>query len=105
MAGIKSGKDNKDKLWREAIGVLLIFIGLFLALALISYNPFDQSFTVTSSAKSHNYAGVVGSYLADGIINLSVGLAGYLFPILFVFLGVLVITGRTDSRIDFAIKS
>ncbi|WP_374076598.1 DNA translocase FtsK [Bdellovibrio bacteriovorus] len=41
-------------------------MGLFLALALISYNPFDPSMnSIGQGLKATNYCGIVGSFLAD----------------------------------------
>ncbi len=52
-------------------------MGLFLALALISYNPFDPSLnSMGQGLKATNYCGIVGSFLAD-IMYQFLGLAAW----------------------------
>lgn len=53
----------------RAIG--LLGIGLFLALALVSYNPQDPSFnSIGQGLKTLNYCGLIGSFLADLIYQI-----------------------------------
>lgn len=59
----------------SAIGFL--GLGLFLALALISYNPFDPSLnSIGQGLKATNYCGIVGSFLAD-LLYQFLGLAAW----------------------------
>jgi len=58
----------KEKLKYEAGGILLIAVGVFLFLSLISYHPLDPSFFSYTSSKVkgiHNWMGIVGAYLSD----------------------------------------
>ena len=54
------------KFRQDVIAIGFLGLGLFLALALISYNPQDPSFnSLGQGLKSLNYCGIVGSFLAD----------------------------------------
>ena len=60
----------------RAIG--LMGLGLFLALALVSYNPQDPSFnSLGQGLKTLNYCGIIGSFLAD-LIYQAFGLTAWL---------------------------
>ncbi len=60
----------------RAIG--LLGLGLFLALALVSYNPQDPSFnSIGQGLKTLNYCGIIGSFLAD-LIYQAFGLTAWL---------------------------
>lgn len=54
------------KFRQDVIAISFLGTGLFLALALISYNPFDPSMnSIGQGLKATNYCGIVGSFLAD----------------------------------------
>jgi S-DNA-T family DNA segregation ATPase FtsK/SpoIIIE len=54
------------KFRQDVIAIGFLGLGLFLALALISYNPQDPSFnSLGQGLKSLNYCGIVGSFMAD----------------------------------------
>ncbi|NWG02372.1 MAG: DNA translocase FtsK 4TM domain-containing protein, partial [Syntrophaceae bacterium] len=58
----------REKLKHEIIGILLIAVGVFLFLSLVSYHPMDPSFFSYTSSKVkeiHNWMGIVGSYLSS----------------------------------------
>ena len=60
----------------KAIGFLSL--GLFVALALVSYNPKDPSFnSIGHGFKTMNYCGLLGSFLADLVYQL-IGLSAWL---------------------------
>ncbi|MCS7280031.1 MAG: DNA translocase FtsK 4TM domain-containing protein [Desulfobacterota bacterium] len=61
---------------KELAGVSLFGIFLFLLFSLISYHPFDPSFTTVSSVV-HNYCGKAGSYISDLLIQCF-GLSSYI---------------------------
>jgi len=62
-------------------GMFLIFFTVFMLLALISYNPADPSFSNYNSAGNiKNIAGIVGSYMADGLFLLF-GIAAFFIPV------------------------
>lgn len=54
------------KFRQDVIAISFLGIGLFLALALVSYNPYDPSMnSIGQGLKASNYCGIVGSFLAD----------------------------------------
>ena len=76
----------KEKLKHEIIGILLIAVGVFLFLSLVSYHPMDPSlFSYTSSkAKGiHNWMGIVGSYLS-GLLFQGFGFPSFLVSLVLV---------------------
>ena len=57
----------KERLRYEVVGILLVAIGVFLFLSLVSYSPLDPSFFsyTTSKVKDiHNWMGIVGAHLS-----------------------------------------
>ena len=59
------------KFRRDIIGLIWLALGLFLALALMSYHPTDPSFNaIGRAAKVANYCGYFGSFLADFLYQL-----------------------------------
>lgn len=58
------------ELKKEILGIGLIGLSIFLMVSLISYHPKDPSFTGSSSGPVKNFCGKVGSYIADGLIQL-----------------------------------
>jgi S-DNA-T family DNA segregation ATPase FtsK/SpoIIIE len=51
---------------RDIIGIIWMSMGIFLALALFSYNPTDPSLnSIGKSIQVHNYCGYFGSFLSD----------------------------------------
>ena len=72
----------KEKLKREIIGILLVALGIFLFVSLVTFDPADPSFFSYSSSKVreiHNWMGVVGSYMA-GLLFQGFGLPSFLIP-------------------------
>src|SRR4030065_2838330 len=70
----------KEKLKHEIIGILLIAVGVFLFLSLVSYPPMDPSFFSYTSSKVkeiHNGMGVVGAYLS-GLLFQGFGFPSFL---------------------------
>ncbi|MDF3047472.1 MAG: translocase FtsK [Candidatus Midichloriaceae bacterium] len=65
-------------------GLLLVGFGIFISVALLSYNAMDPSFNrVGEVAKISNWAGLWGAYIAGPLIN-GFGL-GLIVPILFLY--------------------
>lgn len=60
---------------------ILLSVGLFLILALVTYNPQDPSWSYASSNNSEvqNVGGIVGAWCADILIHLF-GYLAFLFP-------------------------
>lgn len=72
----------KEKLKREIVGILLIALGIFLFMSLVTFDPVDPSFFSYSSSKTkeiHNWMGAVGSYMA-GLLFYAFGLPSFLIP-------------------------
>lgn len=78
----------KEKLKHEIIGILLIAVGVFLFLSLVSYHPMDPSFFSYTSPKVkeiHNWTGIVGAYIS-GLLRQGFGYSSFLIPfVLIVF--------------------
>ncbi|MCS7079897.1 MAG: DNA translocase FtsK [Chloracidobacterium sp.] len=78
----------------EAVGILLGFCALTLALALLSFHPDDVSWSVSASVTQiHNAIGVVGAAASDALLQ-SLGLTAYALPLLIGFHAVQVFRGR-----------
>jgi S-DNA-T family DNA segregation ATPase FtsK/SpoIIIE len=76
----------KEKLKHEIIGILLIAVGVFLFLSLISYHPMDPSFFSYTSPRMkeiHNWMGIVGSYLS-GLLFQGFGFPSFLVSLVLV---------------------
>lgn len=56
-----------ERFRKDALGVFLLAVGVFIALSLFSYNPSDPSFTTFSkdAGKIKNLCGFVGSFLSE----------------------------------------
>lgn len=70
---------SKDKLWREVAGVSLLFVSIYIALSLASYNASDPSWNSVSGEGTGNLGGKFGAYLSDGIFQ-GFGLSAFIFP-------------------------
>ena len=68
----------------EIVAVLLLAVGLLLTLCLVSaaFYPSDPSWNSVGQTGTHNWAGVIGAYVAAAVFQ-TIGLAGYLLPFLF----------------------
>jgi S-DNA-T family DNA segregation ATPase FtsK/SpoIIIE len=79
----------KEKLKHEIIGILLIAVGAFFFLSLVSYHPMDPSFFTYTSPKVkeiQNWMGVVGAYLS-GIFFQGFGFPSFLISFVLVVFG------------------
>jgi len=73
--------DRKEKLKKEIQGMALGAVGIFILVALVSFNAGDQSFNTYSSAgKLRNFGGRLGADLSDLFLQIF-GLASYAIPI------------------------
>jgi S-DNA-T family DNA segregation ATPase FtsK/SpoIIIE len=78
--------DKKEKLKKEIQGMALGALGLFIFIALVSFNAGDQSFnTYSSEGKLHNFGGRLGADLSDLLLQVF-GLASYAIPAGLLFL-------------------
>ncbi|MBX5494044.1 MAG: DNA translocase FtsK 4TM domain-containing protein [Bryobacteraceae bacterium] len=71
----------------EAVGVVFLFAGIALMLALVSYHPDDPSFNTAAleSARPQNIVGRVGAHVADLALQI-LGLGAFVLPVLFTVL-------------------
>ena len=77
---------TQHKRLNEATGVVLLSLGLFLWLSLMSYQAQDPSWnTAAGSTRPVNLTGYPGAYLADLLLQVF-GLAAFAFPILLLLL-------------------
>ncbi len=81
----------------EALGFLLLLIGLAFVLMLASYSPGDPSFSVATDAAPHNLLGVFGSYIADPL-HKALGWAAYGIPLALVVWGGRLMTHIGEKR-------
>jgi len=72
----------------ELVGLLLLFVGVFLALALASYRPDDPSLfhKVAEEVRPKNWTGAIGAHVA-ALAYSFLGLTCLLVPFLLVFTG------------------
>lgn len=81
---------TKNKRLNELIGILCISLAAFMALALLSYNPKDACFNVSSRGSAevavNNWMGPVGAYGADSLFQIF-GFAAFLLPVAILIVG------------------
>ncbi|MDR7102298.1 DNA translocase FtsK 4TM domain-containing protein [Croceicoccus sp. BE223] len=66
-------------------GGALVLLALFLALAMVSYNQTDGSFSTAANSGTANWMGVPGAYAADGLFLVFGPVAVLILPLLWVF--------------------
>ena len=72
----------KERLRHEVVGILLVALGIFIFLGLVSYAPMDPSFFSYTSSKVreiHNWMGIVGAY-ASSLLFQGFGFSSFLIP-------------------------
>ena len=70
---------------REGLMLTFIMLGLYLAMALVTYSPLDPGWTrIGPVGEVSNFGGRVGAWLADVFLSLF-GFLGFLFPFLLLF--------------------
>jgi DNA segregation ATPase FtsK/SpoIIIE, S-DNA-T family len=86
MATTEAAVEKKEKVTKEMKGMGLAAAGIFLAVALASFNGEDLSFnSVSTSSVTHNLGGRFGAQLADFSLQLF-GLASYIIPSTLIYL-------------------
>ncbi len=118
---VKSGSGKKspvdpDERLRHVTAFLLLLGGLLTLLALISYTPLDQSNTdigvrelfglftndpvISARADTtENWLGLLGAFLANFLINGTIGYATIFFPFLIGFWGVTIYKGESYQQV------
>jgi S-DNA-T family DNA segregation ATPase FtsK/SpoIIIE len=69
-----------NKRLNEAIGLLLLAVGLVLLLSLVSYHVQDPSWDTAAESRPLNVIGYPGSYLSD-LLFQAFGAAAFVFPL------------------------
>src|SRR5512137_2420822 len=78
--------EKKFKLQKEVKGILLGAVGLFILIALLSFNAGDPSpNTYSAGAGVHNFAGKLGADISDLFLQIF-GLASYAIPVTLLYL-------------------
>ncbi|WP_084407517.1 DNA translocase FtsK [Maridesulfovibrio bastinii] len=78
----------RDNFAKEMLGLLKLFVAVFLFISMYSYNTGDPTFNqaVSSSWKVKNLIGPIGSYAAGFLVEFF-GLGAWLFPFYFLYIG------------------
>lgn len=86
----------RHRTFKETLGIFLIAFTLLTVVSLVTYNSSDPSFNHAVSGKVgvKNYAGMVGAYLSDGLIQL-LGSAAFSLPVISLALALLLFRMET----------
>ena len=79
--------DFASKRLAEISGLLLLFLGLALFVALFTYSPEDPNFIFPDNTEIKNFFGFRGSFISD-LFFQSVGLIAYLISLTFIITGI-----------------
>jgi S-DNA-T family DNA segregation ATPase FtsK/SpoIIIE len=78
----------------DILAISLLAVGVFLALALVSYHPTDPSFnSLGKTLSAKNFCGVFGSFLAD-LMYQFFGIAAWLFVLAFINMSIRTFRGE-----------
>ncbi|MFI5089309.1 MAG: DNA translocase FtsK [Terriglobales bacterium] len=81
---------SSNRRLNELVGFLLFVAAILLLLALVSYSPADRSLNTAgpapASRPAHNWAGILGAYGSDLMLQAA-GIAAFLLPLMLAFLG------------------
>jgi S-DNA-T family DNA segregation ATPase FtsK/SpoIIIE len=82
---------TRNRRLNEILGLIVLSGAVLLLLALASYTPSDPSLntvgTYVTGRPAHNWTGMVGAYLADGMLQL-IGVAAFFLPLVLGRLGI-----------------
>jgi S-DNA-T family DNA segregation ATPase FtsK/SpoIIIE len=86
----KKNKASATNYSREAIGVILIGIGILLLLAILSYNRTDnpQLNVADNALKIKNWLGPLGAAFASPLMNFTLGYPVAVFPLMIIYAGI-----------------
>ena len=98
-ASSRSEKRNPG-LAAEIVAVLMIFVGIFALLSLVSYDARDPSWANSLEAGHgvHNYAGRAGAHFAEALLQ-SLGFMAFFIPFALGFVGIKAILPDGRSRL------
>ena len=80
------------------IGTLLVLAGVFMLIALVSYNALDQSLNTISDNPPLNLLGNPGSYISDIIVQFF-GILSIIIPVILIILGFLKIIKKLENSL------
>ena len=91
---------RKPGLAAEIVAVLMIFVGIFALLCLVSYDARDPSWANSLEAGHgvHNYAGRAGAHFAEALLQF-LGFMAFFIPFAFGFVGIKTILPDGRSRL------
>jgi DNA segregation ATPase FtsK/SpoIIIE, S-DNA-T family len=78
---VEAQPEARNTRLNEILAIGMIALALLLGLCLASYNPNDPSWNAAGESTAHNWIGFIGANVAAALFQ-SIGLAGYLLPIL-----------------------
>ena len=82
---------TRNRRLNEILGMVVLVSAGLLLLALASYTPSDPSFDTVgrylAGRPAHNWTGMVGAYIADGMLQ-AIGVAAFFLPVVLGRLGV-----------------
>ena len=89
----------------EIIGIILLFIGLFFLISLVSYNSMDPSWAnaATADQKIHNIAGKAGAYLSEGLLQVF-GFTAFILTFAAFYMGISLLRKREESRLSLVLS-
>jgi S-DNA-T family DNA segregation ATPase FtsK/SpoIIIE len=85
---------------REALAVVIVFIGLFLTFALLSYDPGDSASALHASMGEQvisNWFGRLGAFLADPLFTFTFGYMTIVLTLFLSYLGLRMLLQRTQA--------
>ena len=80
------------------IGTLLVLAGVFMLVALVSYNALDQSLNTISDNPPVNLLGNPGSYISDIIVQFF-GILSIIIPVILIIFGFLKIIKKLENSL------
>lgn len=87
------------KLFQQVFGFFLLLLGVIGFFAIVSYNPYDPAWNVTSNALVKNWGGVIGANISS-IYLAFIGYAGYFVSFIFVIWGLKIIKFTINKNKD-----
>ena len=81
----------------EALGLVILAVGVMFALALVSYSPEDSAWIASGGREIANWAGQIGAIISAPLIKI-MGLGSWGIPIAFVVWGLRLITHLGADR-------
>ncbi len=80
--------------YNEITAIVFFAAGILMLLCLLSSDPMDPSLNTSSSTETSNWIGIVGSVVADVLIQ-SFGLLAYALPLILLIVGVRFLLSKT----------